>query len=455
MKDWILLAILGGVVALGLGIWAITSGGSGSSYERLRNLELPAMVRPAGEASGVATTDISATEDDRNLSMYLDVSESMAGYLPVAEGEGKAGFRTVVHLVPDHLLRLYGPIASVRWLAVDNQLRAFAAEPRFRLTEFRGAETYLDLAVADAITKLRSREIEAAAVVTDLVATREVSGALGLYNAIREWLRSPDVRGAELDLGLLGVRVPFRGVANGKCRATGGLGCWYSERARAWQPLTASADRPFYILILGRSGIEVAAEEPEKSLVHRAGNALLKDVLNLGFEARWEMLTTTARRLPATVECRVEAASGKEQYALLRSPEGRYRCQQDQRVLFVCELTPGVETNDAKPPIDLRPTAVQVSWPEKLAESQIAEGQIKLEVDCGELRRKQPGEALRFTMLQAESVTSATGWAEWSVESDEFEETLGRTLQLRHFVEGTRPDGFEVEVLQALLGENS
>ncbi len=449
MKDWILLAILGGVVALGLGIWVIRCSGPGSRYERLRSLELQATVRPAGEVGEELPADTRLSGDGRNLRLYLDVSESMAGYLPATEREGEAGFRTVVHLVPDHLLRLYGPIESVDWVAVDDELQLLADEPRFRTSEFRGGETYLDLAVAEGIRKLRSGEVEAVAVITDLVATREVSGALGLYNAIREWLRSPEVRGGQLDLGLLAVRVPFRGVANGKCQAADGLGCWYSERGRAWRSLAAPVKRPFYILILGRSGLEEAADKPEASLVHRAGMALLEDVL--GFEARWEMLTRVARPFPVVVHCKVGDIAGKEQYALLRDPEARYRCQQDQRVLFACDLVQSSGESGA-PPVKLKPTAARVSWPEGLAEVRLDGGRIRMEVDCRELRRQRPEEALRFTALQAEAVEPSAGWAEWSVESDEFEEQLDRTLQLRHFVAGTRPDSFEVQVEQPLLG---
>jgi hypothetical protein len=98
---------------------------------------------------------------------------------------------------------------------------------------------------------------------------------------------------------------------------------------------------------------------------------------------------------------------------------------------------------------------VQLSWPETYAEARLEDGRIRIEVDCGELRRQRTEEALQFTSFQAEAVEPAAGWAEWSVESDELEENLDRTLQLRHFVAGTRPESFDVEVHQSLLGGQS
>jgi len=447
MKDWMLLTILGGVLLLsiiiGLGVWLT----SGSSYERVQSFKISATIKSSGNPGEASSNGGGESRKARNLRLYLDVSESMAGYLPTADGENTTGFRTVAHLVPDHLLRLYGPIETVSWIAVDDKLQTFEREPRFQTSEFRGGETYLDLAVADAIDALRNHEVEAAAIVTDLVATREVSGALGLYNAIREWLRSSEVQNAELDFGILGVRIPFRGVANGKCQALNELGCWYSERARAWQALAAPANRPFYILILGRSSLEGIVQSPSDSLVHRTGAALLGDIESLGFEGRWEMLTYATRPRPAELQCTAKDMDGNEQFTLLRNSELDYQCQQDKPVVFSCDL---IQT-DREIPVELKPTAVEVSWPQNYAGASLSDSAIKLHLDCSEIRRKKPEEPLLFTELEAKPSEPAAGWTDWSTESDESESHLDRTLQLRHFIAGTRPESFVVDVEEPLL----
>ncbi len=453
MKDRILIAILGGSALLALAIWLITSGGSEPRYERLRSLDLAATAIPTGGEGGPEPDRVRPSTDHRRLRIYVDVSESMAGYLPVGPEGGAAGFRTVAQLVPDHLLRLYGPIEAVQWVAVDDRLHPLGDQPRFRPGEFRGTETFLDLAVEEGFSLLAQGEIEAFALVTDLVATREVSGALGLYNAIREWLLAAEVRSGGSDFGLLGVRVPFHGVVNGKCQAVEGLGCWYSERGRGWHPLSAVVTRPFYVLIFGRSGLGKATGGPQESLVHQASAALLEDAENLGFEGRWELLTRLARPLPAALHCEVTGPGGGEQFALLRTSSGRYRCQQDQTVRMACRLEAGGEGRERPPAIGWKATAADLSWDAPLAEARIEDGRIVVDIDCAEARQEAPEGPLIFTSLLAEATEVAGGWALWSVESDEQEEQLDRTLQLRHFVAGTRPDIFQIQVEEPLLGE--
>ncbi|MCB1035444.1 MAG: hypothetical protein KDD47_16595 [Acidobacteria bacterium] len=453
MNDRILIAILGGIAALGLGLYLAWGGGSEPKFERVQSLELDAVLTPTRDATDGVDASVAGTETARRLRIYVDVSESMAGYLDPAAGT--SGFRAVSLLVPDHLLRLYGPIESVRWTAVDDALHELGEAPAFRPGDFRGAETYLDLAVEEGFGLLAEGKIEAFALITDLVATREVSGALGLYNAIREWLLASGVRNGDLEFGLLGVKVPFRGVANGKCQQAGDLGCWFSERSRAWRPLSEVVSRPFYVLVFGRSGFGERTGDAGESLVQQAGAALLKDTGRLGFESHWELLTRLARPQPAVLRCGAEGEDGKEQFALLRKPSGRFRCQQDQQVFFRCGLDPLPSSHSDPLPVKFALTAAILSWEKDLISTMVENGSVDLELDCGRVREQAPAEPLVFTSLVAapETPEDSDPWTEWSVESDEQEAFLDRTLQLRHFVAGTRPARYEVQVEDPLLGE--
>lgn len=442
MSDNRTLAVLfGGAILILLVLFAVAQCPS-EDWQNLREVHLEGTLAPDLLLSDSHLEPAETAVKSRTVHVYLDVSEPMAGFLRPPESDN-VGLRSAALLLPDHFLRIYGPIDEVLWFRVATGVEPFnnSTIPRFSQGEFKGGDTFLDVPAREIIDLLQKGKIEAAAIVTDLVATREVTGSLGLSNALREWLELPAIRSGSFDLGLLGVRITYRGVRNGKCEVTSpGLGCWFSERAKRWRPLENAVDRPVYFLILGRGASE--ASVPKGSRVQAIGEGLMKSLSELGLESnRWELLTATHRSLSANLQCTVEASEpegpGKEQFALWLNRSGQYRCQQDDRVLFNCSLAYRQHDPDLTL-IDLEVLSAELSWPSPWAKARSSGEETHIEIDCGRLRQEPRRDEFRLIRLEAKR-TATDLWSGWSTESDELVDQLDRTLQLAYFIEQMRP----------------
>lgn len=461
MKDQGLLGVLLGVLILGAGIAALLLVEQEDRLVPFVEKRLPVKVEL--ELGGVETpdspepapTDSSAETAavlGKTVGIYLDISEPMAGYLSPADDTEQQGLQSVVQLIPDHLLTLYGPVERLEWLEFDQQVHPARLEPRFGENVFLGAETFLDQAIDHGLKRLASGESHAFAVVSDLVATHSGTGAVGLLSVLGPWIRGEAVRSGAYDIGLIGIRVPFRGVHNGKCKMNAPLGCWFSERNPGWRPLIAKVDRPLYVLVLGKRVIDSGARSTDESLVDRVGEALRTDVEGIGMEAQWQLLSAGARDRDAELVCSArspEGASSGKQRSLRHRRNGEYRCLQEKTVWIDCSLN--LESKEWMGSA-VRLQEATTSWGDPWVESSVENGEIRLGIHCAAVQQEAPPGPLMFERLVAGVDESQEMWTSWSVEGDHREDQLDRTLQLRHFVAATQPERFQVRPLEPLLG---
>ena len=105
------------------------------------------------------------------------------------------------------------PFAGVRW---DTTSAILEGMPRFERSLFDGQWSRLNLSIESILSDFQTGHIEAAALITDLMATGDIIGPLAVSNALSDWLASNDVRSAIFHVGLLAARADYRGLATGR-----------------------------------------------------------------------------------------------------------------------------------------------------------------------------------------------------------------------------------------------
>lgn len=365
----------------------------------------------------------------RRLEVYIDVSEPMGGYLPPPRAPREvSGFRSLVNQVLDHVVNVAGETESpIWWYKVASSPERLPKKPDLQdRSLFRGGESRLDLALRQMTQGLDRGDVEMAALVSDLIATEELIGAMGVAKALSDWGRSDGVRAGELGVGLLAARASYWGVY-GKCEPDRGFGCWFSEQAGEYRPLTRIINRPFYVLVLGRN----------LDNVERTGQALTEAAKRLDLETHWELLSEAARPQSVRIKCRAQkAGEDQKQHALFRDEGGTFKCQRADTVDLVCGLPKGVFQGVPN---------LKASWQGVRTELD-GEGQALLGIDCGRLQSSPPQQDF---IVQAEGVPAGgrrDQWTSWSAETDEVEEDLEKTLRLEKFVEKVRllPDRIRI-----------
>ncbi len=193
-----------------------------------------------------------------------------------------------------------GADAPVRWVGVGHELRSLGARPQIERRIFDGRSTQLDRSMARILSDFRSGRAEAAAIVSDLMATGDVTGPLTLFGALGGWLESADVRTGVFHIGLFGLKADYWGVRVRGCAARAPLGCRFDELRRRWVALETVRQIPVYVLVLGRGAERVVS-------VMESLQATV-DELNRGrdapIETQWELLTRAALGHDATIACR-------------------------------------------------------------------------------------------------------------------------------------------------------
>ncbi len=386
----------------------------------------------------------------RDLSLYLDVSQPMGGFLPPASrAQELSGFRAVVQLTQDHLMSVAGGGATrVQWFGVAADADPLPGAPRLERSLFRGRETRLDRALERLRRSLTEGKVAAAALVTDLNASDGLTGALGALRPLSAWVESPEVRSGAFHLGLLGVRAPYWGVPGHGCAAHGDLGCWFSERRNAYLPLSRVAQAPFYVLVMGR-GQEAVTE---------IGERLRRGAENLGLKPQWELLSAPPS---ATAQGKCQLAEtghdgeSPQQSALARDASGSWQCVQDDRIELSCELPPEIA---------LAAPRLEASWHEPGVELPKAEAaaagdpsgsggprpRLRLILHCEQLRDHPPAGPLSLRAVGFQPPIPAR-WASWTSVTDEREEDLDKTPGLAYFVDRIRLRPGAVEVRSSPL----
>lgn len=433
-SDKHLMVILGVVVGLfGLIVIVLSTKACGKPAKN-HDLSVAWNVAPGVPIPIAQSTPPSAAKSPpRVLAIHLDLSEPFSGFLPPEPTAESSGLRTLVQQVPNQLMRVSGHSDSqVSWWGVASAVEPIPEPRPLRRAHFVGSESRLDLSINQILQGFDSGKIQSAVLITDLISTEELTGALGVAKELSDWMSSQAVLTGVFHAGLLGVRAPYWGARIGSERCP--TGCWFSEQAKTWKPLTKQARAPFYILVLGRTEREV----------REIGLGLKQSATKAKLEVQWELLNEAVmkRQLDPT-SCRFhrEGMPAEKQFALVRKEDGRFSCRQDDRVSLRCGMPKKVLVA-----VDRAVT----SWP-SVAEAGIEGNDIVIDLDCERLRRHPPASKLIVSLHGKPETAGASPFAGWSTESDESEAGLHQTLQLQAFLEKARPQLPELVVTSSAL----
>ena len=398
------------------------------------------------------------------VEIHLDVSYPMAGFLPPRSPDRLSTYQVIAQNVSHHMARVYGGTeVSIRWHRVGQDLRDLPRSPRIQHDLFNGPSTRLDLSIERILSDLKSGRTEAAALVTDLMATGEVTGPLVVSSQLGEWLRSDHVQSGEFHIGLFGAKAEYWGVTHpDQCPPGPSLGCWYDERVRRFRRLESVARIPFYVVVLGRGA------EAVTSVMESLQRGI--DEMDLGIEAQWELMTHKSRGFETVLSCEVGVrGNGDEpqpQYALSRDDSGLYRCVRDGMVTLFCEFDVG---EDSFLPTEGRAIWTRTSTDDLDVGNRDDTGRTELvhttglpdglrvhdtrllqvDVDCSAIQNLPLVDAslqlgLEVTGSAIRPNKPDVDWSGWSTELA----ALGKTLHLDGFVQAVRiePDRYRVEL---------
>ena len=499
---WLVLAVPS---AVGLAVAAAYCGGGPSCpdprtcpddaarVDEETRLTVTATAAPVWDEPAAGAASLPGDPD--RVEIHLDISSPMAGYLPPRGDDDLSVFQLVAQNAAQHMARVFGGTdAPVRWVGVGHELRNLGERPRIERGVFDGRSTQLDESMARILGDFRAGRATAAALVSDLMATGDVTGPLTLFGALGDWLASPDVRTGAFHVGLFGVKADYWGVRARGCAARAPLGCRFDELQRRWLPLETVEQIPVYVLVLGRDAERV--RDVMDSL-----QATVDELIGgrgVPIETRSELLTRAALGHETTVACRAGASGGgdepRPQYALFGNDRGEYCCARDDIVTLTCDVEGGFRPTTARAGWVMAPLAAPagatpateasgdgdgaatatpsaanetansddgaVAAPAPPPDARIDGTSLAFDFACAAVRCGPPADTGLELFIEAtgtvevpagesarapedEADQGPVDWGGWSTETGE----VGRTLQLRSFVDAVRiaPDRYALE----------
>lgn len=357
--------------------------------------------------------------------VYVDVSQPMGGFVPLADTEVST-FQETLSVLPEVLAHHYelGADGDVQWRGVSKGVRTLSGKASLmRRSAYTGSQTDLPAALTEAVADVMSGEIRAAVLVSDLVATGDRVGGGQTAAALREWLLREDVRAGAFGLGLLGVRASYSGVRGRGCDVPKGSGCRFSEDLGRWVPLTEATDTPFYVVVIGRNAENVQA----------VGERVLRD-LGLGDDGRaqWELLNLAGSSPSARLSCDFRRKHERVDQMLPQTTllhlESGLKCTDAVEVPSSCRVTSE----------DGRSLGLKDGFASWEAASLDLGDPISLVLDCEALSAAPPSDPLNLVLDVEPDPSSWSDWSDWSTAMDASDESIGRTLRLQYFVDALR-----------------
>ena len=337
-----------------------TACGDGNGEKPVGEFSRPARAIPLWDGAPSPPIPPKPQTEPGAIDVHLDISAPMAGFLPPASNPDEPSvLRTAAQNVASHLSRLYGGGGvSIRWRAVGHNLRNLEGMPRFERSLFDGRWSRLTLSIESILSDFQTGHIEAAALVTDLMATGDITGPLAVSNTLSDWLASSDVRSGTFHVGMLATRANYRGWQPAGCpERTSELGCVYNERTGAITPLANVVKIPLYVLVLGKDFEKV---ENVIESVRRGIEELGQDL-----EIKHEILTRKSRGFDTTMSCIArkpgDHVENKPQYVLFEDNVGNMKCHRDEPVALSCSLSTGFELTSASTAFDGKGTTARLS----------------------------------------------------------------------------------------------
>ena len=145
--------------------------------------------------------------------------------------------------------------------------------------------------------------------------------------------------------------------------------------------------------------------------------------------------------------CQAFPANGNppdKQYALFRQPDGQYNCARDDMVRLGCMID------------GFNPQSAQGLGVNEGFRVAATETEVTVDVNCAVLRKASPLPSLHLEVLVTPEKTDAAlpEWDDWSTPTDETPESVGKTLQLKYFIDEVRllPAEYELDLPPLLVG---
>ena len=402
----------------------------------------------AGDADGGST-----------VSIYLDLSTPMGGFLPVdaSRESGANQYRALVQWVSDHLTGTY-PSAVQAWRAVGDDVQDLPGLPPLTRDDFGHSRSRIDLVVREAIADVWSGRSPAAAIISDLLVTGSdgTVGANELIPILEPWIRSPAGHGGRLHVGLLGVYARYWGAASSTCRIIDGLGCWYSERGREWRRMDAMTPRPFYVLLIGSGAAELDQVMASIDRDVNDGTGAQSDPIQTQHERLTRGSAVHARQGRCVVfeDHDYEEPQARERsFSLRLNDDGTYTASRDDAATLACTID-GFRRSE--PPVVVRGGedgesgfVVPAIWPD--------DAEIAVSV-YPEFLRNSPGPELTVIVqgsLDFGAQDQHPEWSSWSNSGDDVAVFPATTIRLRELADGLRliPDFYEAS-LEVLRGRS-
>ena len=378
------------------------------------------------------------------LAIFVDCSEPMGGFLPPGDAASESSsLASLIRLAPQQLASIdSGKRSEPVWYSIEDTVdmipvavsntqarsnkstakQAHCVAPKDTRGFYNGSDSRIDRAAEDIFKRLEAGKIEAAVVITDLVATGRLIGAQGMAQAMRERISSSVVRDGELAFGLVGVKARYWGVRGGQR---------LSEERGIWLALPPGVSKaPLYALVFARS-----PEAAKKVL-----NGLSTELSGLGFEEVQSELLTEASAIstPEMEDCTVLPLDSdkKRQFALFPAGE-KLRCARSETILLTCPLPASLKNIEPVSGANLNSLTIEQ-----------AQGALQVELDCKEQRKHGSSFDLELELRGDSTEIVEEAWEDWSSVTDDRDEDIGKTLNLKLFFERVRlrPDAYGVKV---------
>lgn len=413
-------------------------GGESSSEEETQELTRDITIEPVWEGADTVSVEDSVSEV---FHLLWDQSIPMGGYVHKTDPDSQFILQRIQELLLSaRLISNYGGNeTALECLGVKEELVPIACDRRLSRDFFDGRESRID----QAIKHLTQNNMRGAALITDFMTTTEYGiGATALLPYFRDTKLRASFNQANIHLAILGIRIPYWGVQEGGCLASeGALGCWFDEGQQRYRILEGVANRPIYVLIIGRS---VEGDRRKNNSVTMIAEELSRSLVDLGFDVKSDAITAAPTKNTSNITWKPDLK--EDAFKSVRLSKAGFYCKERGTHPVKGELRDSSFLfSVGKISLSPKDTLVAEDDINKSDGEEQREG-LRLDLDCGKIRDtckdKSTLSALITVELDSDGMSHETDWSAWS----SIEHDAHSTLYLSQFIEGLRPSHYITEI---------
>ena len=391
---------------------------------------------------------ITALRRAQHADILLDLSIPMGGYIhPDTESDEASLLPDILRNLANKLNAEFGDSnVRIRCMGIKSGTREFDCSSLMRRDMFNGSVSSLNVALRDAVDRLKSGETEIVVLISDLLATSEgtamgVSGsAANLLAPLHDPVLLASFNRNAAHLAILGIKHDYWGVRRGACASRRSeVGCWFDEGLRRYAPLSQPRiQRPLYFLLLSR-GVERGA--------YTIMSELRSVILGLApneIEVKSDMITYGSDGFEITSDWGdIVWNDSEDKFSVRYDTEAHsYECSPQAHEPLRFGLGGQLATSSAVP-LGTLPFHLTTDSLGRILRSERDLSQISVEVDCAKICQTNSTAALALEGTLSAGVGGDTGWGnEWSSSTA----LPNRTFGLDDFLSGLRPNHYAVRI---------